>query len=50
MKNYIDNFKLKWKNIVSIKKWVVQKYIDNPLLLNNKKFHMRCNIMLGKLV
>ena len=29
-------------------KWVIQKYIENPLLLNDKKFHMRWNVLLVK--
>jgi hypothetical protein len=29
-------------------KWVVQKYMENPLLLNGKKFHMRWNVLLVK--
>jgi hypothetical protein len=46
--NYISNYRIT-KNIsekkkiptTKIKTWVLQEYIDNPLLLNGKKFHIR---------
>lgn len=28
------------------KKWLIQKYMDNPLLLNNKKFHLRVMVLI----
>ena len=29
-------------------KWVIQKYMENPMLLNGKKFHIRWNVLLAK--
>ena len=28
------------------RKWLIQKYMDNPLLLNNKKFHLRVMVLI----
>lgn len=34
---------LKHKHKYSLQnEWILQEYIDNPLLFNNKKFHIRC--------
>lgn len=30
-----------------INQWVIQKYMENPFLLNGKKFHIRWNILLA---
>lgn len=29
-------------------KWVIQKYMEDPMLINGKKFHIRWNILLSK--
>lgn len=47
MKKYVLKFKEKWRDIHEIKKWVIQKYIDNLLLVNGKKFHIRLNVLNG---
>ena len=36
-----NNNKNNNKNLKSYKKWVIQEYINNPLLFKNKKFHIR---------
>ncbi len=37
-----DISSLKKKNLLGYKEWVIQEYINNPFLINSKKFHIRC--------
>ena len=45
IKKYIINYDKKHK---SKNKWVIQRYINEPLLYNGKKFHMRVMILVYK--
>lgn len=41
--NHIDNVQKKGKD-----EWVIQKYINNPLLMNGRKFDIRINVLVTK--
>jgi len=43
LKNYFEEEikEVDFKKIKETDKWVIQEYIDDPLLFNNKKFHLR---------
>ncbi len=40
--------KEKEKPVKLYKRGIIQKYIENPLLLNKKKFDIRCFVLLAK--
>ena len=42
-KNKNDRYQL--RRLKGSKPWVISKYIDNPLLFDGKKFHIRLNLM-----
>lgn len=48
IKEYIDNFKIppNKKYMKKPKKWIIEEYIKNPLLINSKKFHLRLMLLL----
>ena len=47
IKNYIETFKKpnNKKFMKEPEKWIVEEYIENPLLINDKKFHMRVTLL-----
>jgi hypothetical protein len=47
IKDYIKNFKVpNNKKYIKVKNWIIEDYINNPLLINEKKFHMRLILLL----
>jgi hypothetical protein len=46
IKNY--NEIKNWINKYNTQKWVLQKYISNPFLVNNKKFNLRIYVVINK--
>ena len=46
IRNYNDIYK--WIQKEKSQQWILQKYIDNPLLLNKKKFHIRIYVIINK--
>ena len=35
------------KNMKKYERWIIQKYIHNPLLMNGRKFHIRFHLLYG---
>lgn len=46
VRNYNDIYN--WIQKEKSQQWILQKYIDNPLLLNQKKFHIRIFVLIHK--
>ena len=46
VRNYNDIYN--WIKKEKSQQWILQKYIDNPLLLDKKKFHIRIYVIINK--
>ena len=40
--NYVDEDQ---EDLTQVREWVIQRYISNPLLVNNRKFHVRAYVL-----